>query len=65
MTVVDFAVLVSLKRDSGIINTASRYEPKTVYSFRHTGPVSVPALYIQHSSQVLHLSVCGTAPVQV
>lgn len=67
MTVVDFAVLVSLKRDSSIINTASKYEPETVYSFGHTGPVSAPAIYIQYSSQVLHLSVSSiiTAPEEV
>ena len=47
MTAVEFVVLVSLKRDSNIINTASRYEPETVYSFGHTGPVSVvPAISI-------------------
>ena len=45
--VVDVTVLVSLKRDSSVINTDSRYEPGTVYSFGHTGPVSVvPAIYI-------------------
>ena len=57
--VVDVAVLVSLKRDSSVINTASRYEPETVYSFGHTGPVSVPAIYVhtEYSSEVRHLSV--------
>ena len=59
MTVVDLAVVVSLKRDSSVIKTASRYEPETVQSFGHTDPVSVvPAtcIYIQYSSQVPHLS---------
>ena len=59
MTVVVLAIVVSVKRDSSVINTASRYEPETVYSFGHTGPVSVPAIYVHivYLSQVLRLSV--------
>ena len=42
MTVVDVAVLASLKRDSSVINTAFRYEPETAYSFGHTTPYRCP-----------------------
>ena len=59
MTAVDFAVVVWLKRDSSIINTASRYEPETVYNFGHTGPVSVPAIYIY----IYTVLVASSAPV--